>query len=192
MSYPPEKKLYIGNIKNLDIKVLMNTVRLIDPYAYFNPDANKNFGFIHVTTPEKCNEIFEKLLNSMYNGRHIIVERPKSYIDQKIVKPPITVTPIYGMSESNSVAWGGKKINPENEFRTKMIARQMAINEAERVKAIVESERTKADQIEADRVAYDIEIAKMLKDAADEDAFVDSLFAIPPKRVILNPEEECY
>ena len=249
MSYPPEKKLFIGNIKQLNIAALMNTVKLIDPYANFYPDANKKFGFIHMTTAERCNEIYEKLLNSTYNGRSIMVERPKGYVPPYVPKQPAIIVPIHS-SVSNSVAW--QKINPTNEFKAKMDARQKAINEAERVKATayaeqleieqmnarrinthimdvkmleaqmlesqrieaqrieaqrieaqrieaqrieaqrIEAQRIEAQRIEANRLAYDIEIDRMLMEATDHE-LIDSFFAMPTyRRVILNPEEDCY
>ena len=202
MSYPPEKKLFIGNIKQLNITALMNTVKLIDPYANFYPDANKKFGFIHMTTPERCNEIYHKLLNSMYNGKYITVERPKGYVEPRVASPPITVTPINTNIKSSAGAW--KAIDPELDqknkmdlFKARMEARQKAINEAERVKAAaaidvaaieaaIEAEAIKAAKADAIALAaaeaahkYNIEQLTNTMKEANSDAYVDSLFALP-------------
>lgn len=236
MSYPPEKKLFIGDIKRLNIAALMNTVKLIDPYANFYPDANKKFGFIHMTTAERCNEIYHKLLNSMYNGKYITVERPKGYVEPRVATPPITVTPINANIKtsftSTGTAW--KAIDPELEqknkmdlFKARMEARQKAINEAERVKAAasasaaidvaaieaaIEAEAIKAAKADAIAMAaaeadhmYNIEQLTHAMKEANNDAYVDSLFALPSfllapmdsftpiaRRQIMNPEEDCY
>ena len=192
MSYPPEKKLFIGNIKNLDIRVLMNTVKLIDPHANFYPDVNKRFGFIHISTPEKCNEIFEKLMNSMYNGRNIIVERPKGYVEPKVIKPPTTVTPLNTYGISSVGAW--QKIDPSLVYKARLEARQMAINEAERVKNLADAELAEIARMKEIKKLTD----EMIQSA--EDAYVDSFFGMPSfvngyapmikQRVIYNPEEE--
>ena len=192
MSYPTDKKLFIGNIKNLEIRVLMNTVKVIDPYANFFPDANKRFGFIHISTPEKCNEIFEKLLNSMYMGRHIIVERPKGYVEPKEIKPSITVTPFNTYGISNVGAW--QKIDPSLAYKARLEARQMAVNEAERIKKLADAELAEIARMKEIKMLTD----EMIQ--SSEDAFVDSFFAMPSfvngpppmtkKRVIYNPEEE--
>jgi hypothetical protein len=199
MTQPVDKKLFIGNIKNLDIRVLMNTVKLIDNYAHFYPDANKRFGFIHSSTPEKCNEIFEKLLNSMYMGRHIIVERPKGYVEPKVVKPLITMSRLNTFGISTTDAW--KKLDPDHAYKARLETHQMAINEAERIKKLADDELAEIVRMNEIKKLTD-EMIQSSSDAS-EDAFVDSFFGMPsfvddgiPKnqpmlkpRVIYNPEE---
>ena len=210
MSYPPNKKLFIGNIKSLDIKILMNTVKLIDKRALFFPNAEKTFGFIHSSDEELCNQIYEKLMNSMYNDRSIVVQRPKGYVPPAppapvvhapAPAPPVVYAPpvIYAPAppppvvhapvvSTNSIAW--MKIDPMAARREQLLARQRAIEEAERQKAIASE----------DNYAYDREIYKMVSSMAEpDDVRVDSMFApslfppvMPKQRVIYNPEEENY
>jgi len=215
MSYPPNKKLFIGNIKSLDIKILMNTVKLIDKRALFFPNDEKTFGFIHSSDEVLCDQIYEKLMNSMYNDRSIIVQRPKGYVPPAppapvvhapapapapapvVRAPPVVHAPaatvIYAPAPpvvlTNSIAW--MKIDPMAVRREQLLARQRAIAEADRVKML-------ASSLE-DNYAYDREIYQMVSSMTEpDDVRVDSMFApivppiVPQRRVIYNPEEEDY
>jgi hypothetical protein len=197
MSQPADKKLFIGNIINLDIKVLMNTVKIIDRSAGFYPDKSKKFGFIHISTPEKCNEIYEKLLNCNYRGSYIHVERPKAYVQPKI-EPKIELNvlrPYPNIKSSLNYTYPKSSFNDVR--KNEMDARIKAIEESDRIRDMVEAEKiTKNYNFKDPSFAETI-------DEIDEndpryDAWIDSFFAPAPapspsisttKRVIYNPEE---
>jgi len=183
----------------------MNTVKLIDKRALFFPNAEKTFGFIHSSDEGLCDQIYEKLMNSMYNDRSIVVQRPKGYVPPAPVvhapapapalAPPVIYAPAPAapvvhapVVSTNSIAW--MKIDPMAARREQLLARQRAIEEAERQKAIASE----------DNYAYDREIYKMVSSMAEpDDVRVDSMFApslfppvMPKQHVIYNPEEEDY
>jgi hypothetical protein len=199
MSQPVDMKLFIGNIIHLDIKVLMNTVKIIDKSAGFYPDKSKKFGFIHISTPEKCNEIYEKLLNCSYKGSYIHVERPKAYIQPKIepkIEPKIDLNVLRPYSNiKSSLNYTYPKSSFNDVRKNEMDARIKAIEESDRIRDMVEAEKvTKNYNFKDPSFAETI-------DEIDEndpryDAWIDSFFAPAPstsisttKRVIYNPEE---
>jgi len=207
MSQPADKKLFIGNIIHLDIKILMNTVKMIDRSAGFYPDKSKKFGFIHISTPEKCNEIYEKLLNCSYNGSYIHVERPKAYVEPKIEPKVLRPSPFI----KSSVNYTYPKSNFYDVRKIDMEARRMEIDESNRIRDMMEMEKQKVKEKENEKVTTNYEYEDVLfakvfnaninghiKEIDENDprydAFIDSFFApntaliTAPKRVIYNPE----
>ncbi len=98
-----------------------------------------------------------------------MVERPNDYVAPRAIKVPTPPVAFAPSVKSNSVAW--TKSSPSEIRRINMEKRQLAINEADRVKALAEAEAVAARREEAMRIAYD---------TVYENTYVNTLFSMLP------------